>query len=425
VPDPDIVRVVSELWKNEAARLVGVLTRLLRDVDLAEDTAQEALVAALDEWPRTGLPDRPGAWLMTVAKNRALNHLRHSRVRGEKHEAIGQAGAAVGREAVEEALETGMDEDISDDVLRLAFIACHPVLPREARVALTLRLLGGLTTHEIARALLSTEPAVAQRIVRAKRALTEAGVPFELPRGPALAERLGSVLEVVYLIFNEGYLPSAGDELTRPDLQGEGLRLGRLLAALAPAEPEVHALVALMELHGSRAAARTTATGEPVLLPDQDRGRWDRGAIERGLAALERAEALGGPAGWYRLQAAIAACHARSPSADATDWPAIADLYRQLLARHPSPVVALNHAIAVSRANGPAEGLALLDQLAGEPVLAGYHLLPSARADLLQRLGRLEEARAEFERAAALATNARQRRRLEDRAAACVRPPRT
>jgi RNA polymerase sigma-70 factor, ECF subfamily len=423
MPGSDAQRAVAEAWKNEAPRLIGVLTRMLRDVNRAEDVAHEALVMALQEWPRAGVPDRAGAWLMTVAKNRALNLLRHEKMSGKKHIELGrESESVVPLEASEAALEAGLGEDVADDVLRLVFIACHPLLSKDGRVALTLRLLGGLSTDEIARAFLTSEATIAQRIVRAKRTLSEAGVPFELPPPAELAERLASVLEVVYLIFNEGYAATAGEEVMRPDLQREAVRLGQLLSGLAPEEPEVLGLLALMELHGSRAGARTSPDGEPILLDNQDRARWDRAAIDRGLRALARATALGGEPGPYRLQASIAACHARARTAEETDWAAIVASYRQLLERHPSPVVALNHAIAVSRAEGPAAGLALLDALAATDALAGYHLLPSARADLLERLGRHDEARAEFERAATLTTNARQKKRLLDRAAAPPRP---
>ncbi len=413
---------IAAVWKSESARVVAGLARIVRDVGLAEEIAHDALVAALEEWPAAGVPDRPGAWLMTTAKNRALNAVRRARMADRKHEALGhEIDAHVPLADLEAAFEAWMDDDVRDDMLRLVFTACHPVLSREARVALTLRLVGGLSTDEIARAFLVAEPTVAQRIVRAKRALAEARVPYEVPRGQDLGARLSSVLEVVYLIFNEGYAATAGEDVMRPALAGEALRLGRLLADLAPAEPEVLGLLALMDLQMSRAPARVDDSGEPVLLLDQDRARWDAALVEGGLAALAQAEALGGAPGPYLIQASIAACHARAKAAADTDWARIAALYGDLARRAPSPVVELNRAMAVSRAEGPAAGLALLDALAAEPALARYHLLPSARADLLERLGRTAEARAEFERAASLTQNARQRERLLDRAAACAR----
>jgi RNA polymerase sigma factor (sigma-70 family) len=408
---------INSVWKGEAAKVVATLARIVRDVGIAEELAQDALIAALEEWPRSGVPDRPGAWLMTTAKNRALNTIRHARVADRKHEAVAhEIETHVPLEEIESALEDSMDRDIGDDVLRLIFTACHPVLSQEARVALTLRMIGGLTTNEIARAFLVGEPTIAQRIVRAKRTLGEARVAFELPRAEQLAPRLASVLEVVYLVFNEGYSATAGDELVRPALVEEALRLGRLLAELAPAEPEVFSLLALMELQASRTPSRTDEAGNPVLLLDQDRARWDTGLIAQGLADLARAQALEKTPGVYRLQAAIAACHARAAKPDETDWKQIASLYAELARTTPSPVIALNHAVAVSRAEGPAAGLALLDALAEDPALARYHLLPSARADLLEQLGRRDEARAEFERAAELAENGRQRERLRARA---------
>ncbi|NUP08900.1 MAG: RNA polymerase sigma factor [Polyangiaceae bacterium] len=411
---------ITTVWKTESAKLVAVLTRIVRDVDLAEELAQDALVAALDEWPRSGVPDKPGAWLMTTAKNRAVNAVRRARMSTRKHEVLAhEAETHVPLEEIEAGLQAAMDDDVGDDVLRLVFTACHPVLSREARVALTLRLLGGLSTDEIARAFLASEPTVAQRIVRAKRTLAEARVPFEVPRGEELGARLSSVLEVVYLIFNEGYSATAGDELIRSALVGEAIRLGRVLARLAPEEPEVLSLVALMELQASRSSARTDAAGEPVLLMDQDRSLWDRALIDSGLAALESARALGGSTGPYQIQASIAACHAEARSAPDTNWKRIAALYSDLARLVPSPVVELNRAVAVSRADGPAAGLALLDALASEPALARYHLLPSARADLLLQLGRRDEARAEFERAASLTDNVRQRERLRERARQC------
>jgi RNA polymerase sigma factor (sigma-70 family) len=419
--DP-VRHAIASVWKDEGPRVVGYLVRILRDVSLAEELAHDALVAALEDWPRSGVPDRPGAWLMTTAKHRALNSLRRAKLASRTGEALGRdAGAQAPFEL--DDIEARMTETVGDDVLRLIFTACHPVLSTEARVALTLRLIGGLTTEEIARAFLTVEPTVAQRIVRAKRSLAEAGVPFEVPSGDELAPRLASVLEVVYLIFNEGYTATAGDDLMRPALAAEAIRIGELLTTLAPDEPEVHGLLALMLLHASRTRARVDADGEPVLLVDQDRTRWDAALIARGLAALARAEArtkapILTPGG-YQLQAAIAACHTRAPSVDATDWAAIAALYAELARRSPSPVIELNRAMAVSRAEGPRAGLALLDKLRREPSLARYHLLPAARADLLERLGRRTEACREFKRAAELATNARQRARLLARAAAC------
>ena len=393
---------------------------MVRDVGLAEDLAQDALVAALERWPETGVPENPGAWLMATAKNRAIDMLRRRSLAERKHEEIGSTIETGG--TVEEKLVAEIDDDIGDDLLRLVFTACHPVLSKEARVALTLRMLGGLTTDEIARAFLVPEATVAQRIVRAKRALADAGVPFEVPRGPELADRLASVLEVVYLVFNEGYVATAGDDLMRPALCEEALRLGRILAELAPREPEVHGLVALMEIQASRAEARVGPSGEPVLLLDQDRALWDRMLIGRGLAAFGRAEKLGQEAkGPYVLQAAIAACHARARTAEDTDWARIATLYDELGRRAPSPVIQLNRAVAVGMASGPADALAIVDSLRAEPSLAGYHLLPSVRGDLLFKLGRFEEARAEFERAATLTRNARERKLLTERAAACVR----
>ncbi len=406
---------INKAWKGEAARVIGGLARLLRDVSLAEELAQDALVAALEQWPKSGVPSNPGAWLMQVAKHHALNRLKRAKLTEGAGEALErELPSHVPREELEAALEARVDETIADDSLRLFFAACHPVLPREARVALTLRMVGGLTTAEIARAFLSNEPAIAQRIVRAKRSLADARVPFEVPRGAELSERLASVLEVVYLVFNEGYSASTGDALVRPELLDDALRLGRLLAALAPAEPEAQGLSALMQLQASRAAARTDANGDPVLLEEQDRAKWDAQLIAEGLDALRRADALTQAPGPYHLQAAIAACHARPP----TDWARISSLYGALHARMPSPVIALNRALAVSRARGPAAGLELLDTLRADDRLSGYHLLPAARAELLERLGRRSEARDEFLRAAALAGNDRQRARLEKRAAA-------
>jgi len=384
---------------------------MVRDVGLAEDLAHDALVAALEQWPVEGVPDNPGAWLMSVGKRRAIDMFRRNERLESKHEELGRALQT------QEQHGEPVVEDIEDDLLRLIFTACHPVLSTEARVALTLRLLGGLTTGEIARAYLVPEATVAQRIVRAKRALADADVPFEVPAGPELAERLSSVLEVIYLIFNEGYSATAGDDWMRPGLCEDALRLGRILAGLMPKEAEVHGLVALMELQASRTHARVGPDGEPVLLLDQDRGRWDRLLIGRGLAALARAEELDGGAGFYTLQAEIAACHARAATAERTDWAKIADLYEVLARVAPSPIVELNRAVAISMASGPAEGLSLLDQIADDPSLKNYHLLPSVRGDLLAKLGRNAEARAEFERAASLTRNAREREILQRRAA--------
>ena len=411
-------RAIHAVWRIESARLIAGLTRFVRDVGLAEELAQDALVAALEQWPTSGVPDKPGAWLMATAKRRAIDQFRRSRLLERKHEELGHE-LETGRTP---DLETALDNDVGDDLLRLMLIACHPVLSTEARVALTLRLLGSLTTEEIARAFLVPEPTVAQRIVRAKRTLSEARVPFEVPRGEELTARLSSVLEVLYLIFNEGYSATAGDDWVRPALCEDALRLGRILAGLVPEEPEVHGLVALMELQASRLRARVGPSGEPVLLMDQNRARWDRVLIGRGLAALERAEKLGGERGPYVLQAAIAACHARALTPEQTDWARIAALYAELAELTASPVVELNRAVAVSMASGPAAGLELVDALVSERVLEGYHLLPSVRGDLLVKLGRLDEARAEFERAASLTRNARERQLLLERAAACTRP---
>jgi len=412
-------RAIDAVWRIEAPRLIAGLARMVRDVGLAEDLAQDALVAALETWPASGIPDRPGAWLMTTARRRGIDQLRRRDLLDRKHGELGR-DADARREAAVEELEAALDDPVGDDLLRLIFTACHPVLSTESRVALTLRMVGGLTTAEIARAYLVPEPTMAQRIVRAKRALSDAAVPFEVPRGAELAARVASVLEVVYLIFNEGYVASAGEDLLRPALCDDALRLGRILAELAPGEPEVHGLLALMEIQASRAAARTGASGEPVLLLDQDRSRWDPLLIRRGLAALARAEALGGARGAYALQAAIAACHARARAADETDWPRIAALYAELARVTPSPVVELNRAVAVAMADGPEAGLRLVDALEGEAALAGYHLLPAVRGDLLEKLGRGRDARAEFERAAALTANAREKTLLLGRAAACA-----
>jgi RNA polymerase sigma factor (sigma-70 family) len=411
---------VRRVWREEAPRVIGGIARLLRNVALAEDFAQEAVLAALEEWPRTGVPKSPGAWLMTTAKNRALNALRRTAVVERTGEMLGvESGRQSPPGEVEAALAERVDQDVRDDVLRLLFTACHPVLSPEARVTLTLRVVGGLTTEEIARAYLTSEPTIGQRVVRAKRALAEAKLPFEVPRGSELQARLPSVLEVLYLVFNEGYTATAGKDLLRPELTDEALRLAELLAELLPAEAEVHALLALMRLQASRAPTRTDEQGDPVLLEAQDRTRWDARLIAGGLEALSRAEALTRAAGPYQLQAMIAACHARARTPGETDWRRIARLYQELGALNPSPVIELNRAIAVSRADGPAAGLVLLDALAQLPELSRYHLFPAARAELLHALGRLDEARTEFDRAASLTRNARQRARLEARAAAC------
>jgi RNA polymerase sigma factor (sigma-70 family) len=417
----DTHRAIVAVFRLESARLIAGLARFVRDVGVAEELAQDALVAALEQWPSAGVPENPGAWLMAAAKKRAINHLRRGKMLDRKHEELGRVADAE-RDDVLARLDEAVDDDIGDDLLRLVFTACHPVLPIEARVALTLRLVGGLTTEEIARAFLSTEPTIAQRIVRAKRTLAEKKIPFEVPRGDELAPRLDAVLAVVYLVFNEGYSTTAGDDLMRPGLVEDALRLGRILAGLVPGEPEVQGLVALMEITASRSNARTSATGDPVLLMDQNRALWDRVQVDRGLAALARAEASGGPRGPYVLQAAIAACHGRARTARETDWAEIAALYAELAQVAPSPVVSLNRAVAVSMADGAAAGLALLDELAGEPILRDYHLLPSARADMLAKLGREREAALEFERAASLAKNARQRARLLERARAATAP---
>jgi RNA polymerase sigma-70 factor, ECF subfamily len=412
-------QTIRAIYRIESPKLIAHLTRLLRDVGRAEELAQDALVIALEQWPEHGVPENPGAWLMTTAKNRALNQLRRDKLLEHKH---GELGATLQHEQdATPDLEARLDDDVGDDLLRLLFISCHPVLSTEARVALTLRLLGGLTTEEIARAFLVSEPTIAQRIVRAKRSLADAQVPFELPHGEARAARLSSVLEVIYLIFNEGYAATAGDDWLRPELCEDAQRLGRTLAELMPDEPEVHGLSALMELHASRASARTGPMGEPILLLDQDRKRWDALSIQRGLRSLSRAEELGGAGGRYALQAAISACHARAALAEHTAWARIAELYGELRQIMPSPVVELNRAVAVAMAFGPAAGLAIIDALADEPALASYHLLPSARADLLAKLGRHAEARAEFERAAGLTRNERQRQSLLERAAECSR----
>ena len=418
-PPTETERAIQAVWKIESAKLIAGVARIVRDVGVAEELAQDALLAALAQWPSEGVPRNPAAWLMSAAKNRAINLLRRGKMLDRKHAELSYEADAVQEQAVAE-LEEKLDDELGDDLLRLVFTACHPLLPTEGRIALTLRLLGGLTTEEIARAFLTSEPTIAQRIVRAKGTLAEAQVPFEVPRGPELAERLSSVLEVIYLIFNEGYSATAGEDLLRPALCEDALRLGRILAELAADEPEVHGLVALMEINASRSPARTLASGEPVLLLEQDRGRWDQILIRRGLAALARAEALGRAPGPYVLQASITACHARARAPEDTDWRRIADLYGQLAELVRSPVVELNRAVAVSMADGPAAGLALVDALSATPSLQNYHLLPSARADLLSKLERFQEAQAEFERAATLTRNARQRERLLERAAACA-----
>ena len=416
----DTHRAIDAVWRIESARLIAGLARIVGDVGQAEDLAQDALVAALERWPESGVPDNPGAWLMATAKHRAIDLIRRRSMLQRKHEQLGHELEARQESAVPD-LDAALDDPVGDDLLRLIFTACHPVLSTEARVALTLRLLGGLTTVEIARAFLVPEPTVAQRIVRAKRTLAEAGVPFEVPRGAELDVRLLSVLAVVYLIFNEGYAATAGDDWMRPALCEDAIRLGRILAGLAPAEPEVHGLVALMEIQASRSKARVGPSGEPILLLDQDRTRWDQLLIRRGLAALDRAEALGGANGRYALQAAIAACHARAPTPEATDWGRIAALYAELGRVAPSPVVELNRAVAVSMAFGPAAGLELVEGLVAEPSLKAYHLLPAVRGDLLEKLGRGDEARVEFERAAALTRNTRERDVLLERAATAPR----
>ncbi|WP_266183632.1 RNA polymerase sigma factor [Dyella humicola] len=416
----DIHRTIDAVWRIEAPRLIAGLARIMRDVGMAEEFAQDALVAALEQWPSSGVPHNPGAWLMTTAKHRAIDQLRRHALHQRKAYALTQEIEAQLEASIVDP-DAMLDDPIGDDLLSLVFTACHPVLSTEARVALTLRLLGGLTTTEIARAYLVPESTVAQRIVRAKRTLSEAKVPFEVPRGDELGVRLASVLEVVYLIFNEGYAATSGDDWMRPALCEEALRLGRVLVGLAPAEPEVHGLLALMEIQASRTAARTGPHGEPILLSEQQRGRWDQLLIRRGLDALARAEGLGGAEGPYALQAAIAACHARARSVDETDWSRIAALYDTLAQRLPSPVVALNRAVAHAMAFGPATGLAMADELRDEPLLRHYHLLPSVRGDLLGKLGRHAEAREEFERAASLTRNTRERNLLLQRAASSAR----
>ncbi|HSU93382.1 MAG TPA: RNA polymerase sigma factor [Gemmatimonadaceae bacterium] len=414
---PDAHRAIDAVWRIESAKVIAGLARIVGDIGQAEDLAQDALVIALEKWPETGVPDNPGAWLMATAKHRAIDLLRRQKLLERKHEQLGYELDSMQESGVPD-LDAAIDDDIGDDLLRLVFTACHPVLSTDAQVALTLRLLGGLTTDEIARAFLVPEATIAQRIVRAKRTLAEARVPFEVPRGSELAPRLASVLGVIYLIFNEGYSATAGDDWMRPALCEDALRLGRILAELAPGEPEVHGLVALMEIQASRVRARVGPGGEPVLLLDQDRSRWDYVLIRRGLDALARAEALGGAAGPYAMQAAIAACHARARSGDETEWERIAFLYDTLARLTPSPVIELNRAVAVSFARGPAAALEIVDALRSEPSLERYHLLPSVRGDLLAKLGRGDEARAELERAASLTRNARERELLRARAAA-------
>jgi RNA polymerase sigma-70 factor (ECF subfamily) len=414
--EADVGRTIEAVWRIESARLIAGAARLVRDVGLAEDLAQEALVAALEEWPESGVPDNPGAWLMATAKHRGIDRLRRADVHQRKIEEIGR------RTELRETEEPAPDDPFDDDLLRLIFTACHPVLSTDARVALTLRLLCGLTTREIARAYLASEPTVAQRIVRAKRTLSAARVPFEIPGRSELRERLASVLEVIYLIFNEGYAATSGDELIRPELMEEALRLGRILAELLPREAEVHGLVALMELQASRTRARLSPTGEQVLLLDQDRSRWDWLLVGRGLAAIERAYATGGPIGPYTLQAGIAACHSQARVAADTDWERIVALYDGLAQLMPSPVVELNRAVAIGMAFGPEAALRIVERLREDPRLDGYHLLPTVRGDLLERLGSRTEAGAEFERAAMLTSNTRQRAALLERAAACSHP---
>ncbi len=414
-------RTVEAVWRIERARVIAGLTRLTRDVGLAEDLAQEALLAALEQWPQSGVPQNPGAWLTATAKRRAIDLFRRNAVAQRKHEDLARDLATL--EQTVPDLSSALDDPIGDDLLRLIFIACHPILAAESRAALTLRLLGGLTTAEIARAFLTPEPTIAQRIVRAKRTLAEKRIPFELPRGPELAARLSSVLEIIYLIFNEGYSATAGDDLIRPTLCEDALRLGRILAELTPLEPEVHGLVALMEIQASRTRARIGPTGEPILLFDQNRSQWDQLLIRRGLTAIERAHKINTTRGPYLLQAEIAACHARAHTPEATDWPRIVSLYAELAHLTPSPVIELNRAVAVSMANGPQAALGLVEALAADPSLNRYHLLPSVRADLLFKLGRHREARTQFELAASLTQNSRERVLLLTRAASCQTPP--
>ena len=415
----DVHRAIDAVWRIESPRLIAGLVRIVRDIGLAEDLAQDALVAALEQWPVSGVPRNPGAWLMAAAKHRAIDGFRRNKLLERKHAELGHELEAEQGAAAADLIEA-LDDDIGDDLLRLVFTACHPVLPAEARIALTLRLLGGLTTEEIARAFLVSEPTVAQRIVRAKRTLAEKHVPFEGPRGEERSARLSSVLEVIYLIFNEGYTATAGADWMRPALCGDALRLGRILSGLMPEEPEVHGLVALMEIQASRARARVGPSGEPIRLFEQNRSLWDRLLIRRGLAALDRAQAMGGSSGPYVLEASIAACHARALTSTDTDWGRIASLYAELAQLTPSPVVELNRAVAVSMAVGPEAGLTLVDALTAEGSLRHYHLLPTVRGDLLARLGRLEEAGPEFERAASLTRNARERDMLLERARACA-----
>jgi RNA polymerase sigma-70 factor (ECF subfamily) len=413
----DVGKTIEAIWRIEQAKIIAAIARMVRDVGLAEEFAHDALVTALAQWPQKGVPGNPAAWLMAAGKRRAIDHLRRAKMVDRKHGEIGY-DMEIEQQHGGPDVDAALDDDIGDDLLSLIFTACHPLLSPEARIALTLKLVGGLTTEEIARAFLVPEPTVAQRIVRAKRSLSEAGVPFEVPRGADRAERLSSVLDVVYLIFNEGYSATSGDDWIRPQLCEEAMRLGRILAGLAPFEPEVHGLVALMEIQASRLRARTGADGEPVLLGDQDRTRWDRLLIDRGLAALQRSEDLAPQRGPYSLQAAIAACHARAATAGETDWPRIAALYLALAQLTPSPVIELNRAVALSMALGPQAGLDIVDRLVEEPALRSYHLLPGVRADLLTKLGRLEEAKVEFERAAALTRNERERSLLLSRATA-------
>ena len=421
--DPHLAlhRTNEAVWRIESARVIAGLTRLTRDVGLAEDLAQEALVAALEQWPQSGVPDNPAAWLTATAKRRAIDLFRRNAVAERKHEELARELQALEQTSPDH--DSTLDSTISDDLLRLVFIACHPILPTESRAALTLRLLGGLNPSEIARAFLTPEPTIAQRIVRAKRTLADKHIPFEVPRGPELAARLSSVLEVIYLIFNEGYSATTGDDLMRPTLCEDALRLGRILAELTPTEPEVHGLVALMEIQASRTRARITSAGEPVLLFDQNRTQWDQLLIHRGLTAIERAHKINTARGPYLLQAEIAACHARASTPSETDWPRIVTLYTELAQLIPSPVIELNRAVAISMVHGPQAGLTLVDAVAFEPSLARYHLLPSVRADLLYKLGRHPEARAEFQRAAALTRNTRERDLLLTRAASCETDP--